>query len=113
MPPKKNPVVNAEEEEEVPNKVWKVNPPGPEQKELNRMFEKGVLGSTDTAAKIRMRNQLFTAFPPKTFALHFRQTKAKFGLNGKNLIVIEMKFYIEFMENNFLAVSKPTSGNIP
>lgn len=86
MPPKRSLVVDAEAEEDIPNKVWKVNPPGPEQKGLNRLFEKGLLGSTDTPAKIRLRNQLFTAFPPRTFALHFRQTKAKCGLNGNNLI---------------------------
>ncbi len=46
------------------------------------MFEKGIVGSTDTPGKIRLRNQMFASYAPKTFALHFRATKAKLGLNG-------------------------------
>lgn len=74
---------NLDTDEDVPSKMWRANPPGPEQKELNRMFEKGIIGVTDTPAKVRSRTPMFMAFPPKTFSLHFRTTKARLGINGK------------------------------
>lgn len=82
MSRRRSAAADANVQEDVPNKIWRANPPGPEQKELNRMFQKGIIGSADTPGKVRLRNQMFMAFPPKTFALHFRTTKAKYGLNG-------------------------------
>ncbi|KAJ6645516.1 hypothetical protein Bhyg_00722 [Pseudolycoriella hygida] len=79
---RKNAGVDAVGEDGIPSKMWKSNPPGPEQKEPNRMFDKDLINLTDTPAKIRARNQLFMAFPPRTFALHFRTTKAKYRLNA-------------------------------
>ncbi|KAG4075390.1 hypothetical protein HA402_007967 [Bradysia odoriphaga] len=69
-------------ENNVPAKMWKVNPPGPEQKELNRMFQQGLISISDTPAKVRSRYPMFNSFAPKTFALHFRTTKARYGLNA-------------------------------
>ncbi|KAJ6639412.1 hypothetical protein Bhyg_12156 [Pseudolycoriella hygida] len=79
---RKNAGVDTVGEDEIPSKMWKANPPGPEQKELNRMFDKGLISVTDTPAKVRARNQLFMAFPQRTFAFHFRTRKAKYGLNA-------------------------------
>lgn len=80
MPPRKRKPPETPDESDP--KIWKENPPGPEQKELERLFRKGIIDSTDTPAKIRVRHQLFAGFPPKTFALHFRTTKARIGLYG-------------------------------
>ncbi|KAJ6635094.1 hypothetical protein Bhyg_13677 [Pseudolycoriella hygida] len=56
MPPKRNVV---SDDENVPAKIWKSNPPGREQKELNGLFEKGSIDGTDTPAKIRSRYHAF------------------------------------------------------
>lgn len=81
MPPKKRTINNSSAPENV-TKMWKVSPPGPEQKELNRLFEEKTIDPWDTPNKIRLRFPMFQAFQTKTFALHFRKTKAKYGLNG-------------------------------
>lgn len=101
MARKRTAVVQLDEEEDGSTKIWRANPPGPEQKELNRMFQKGIIGSTDTAAKVRTRNPMFLVYPAKTFALHFRTTKAKYGLNGKQIDCAEIKLFIELMEQIF------------
>lgn len=81
MPPKKR-TNNTIQPTESGKKIWKANPPGIEQTELNRLFESGTLDRTDSPNKTWLRHPMFQAFPARTFAIHFRTTKAKFGLNG-------------------------------
>lgn len=64
-------------------KTWTEN--GPEQRELNRLFETQKIDDSDMPNKIRQSSELFMAFPAKTFAAHFRKTKAKYGAYGKNI----------------------------
>lgn len=63
-------------------KQWKESPPGPEQLELERMFENNIIDETHTSDSVRKMNTLFMAFSPKIFSTHYRKTKAKLGLFG-------------------------------
>ncbi|KAJ6639428.1 hypothetical protein Bhyg_03072 [Pseudolycoriella hygida] len=60
-------------------KQWKESPPGPEQTELERMFENGLIAASDTPNNIRKANPMFMAFSARVFGVHFRKTRAKFG----------------------------------
>lgn len=63
--------------------IWKEKPPGPEQKELEKMFNSNSIDATTTADSVRKSNAIFQKFSGTVFASHFRKTKAKFGLCGK------------------------------
>lgn len=93
MAARKQFTAEADVEDGVPNKMWKANPPGPEQRELNRMFQQGIIGVSDTPAKIRSRNPMFSSYPARTFALHFRTTKARYGLNGKSFNCLVLLYF--------------------
>lgn len=62
-------------------KIWTEN--GPEQRELNRMFESNSVDESTLPNKVRLSSETFMAFPAKTFAAHFRKTKARYGAYGK------------------------------
>lgn len=63
-------------------KQWKESPPGPEQKELERLFQNKIIDVSDTPNKIRLTNPMFMQFNARTFATHYRKTKAKYGFQG-------------------------------
>ncbi len=62
------------------NRMWKENPPGLEQKELERLFSDGDISETDSPNSIRLKYPMFREFSTNVFATHFRKTKAKLGL---------------------------------
>lgn len=64
------------------NKIWKANPPGPEQLLLDEMFENGSISAFATAESVRKSSDMFKEFTPKVFAAHFRKTKARLGEFG-------------------------------
>lgn len=61
-------------------KQWKETPPGPEQKELERLFKAKLINSDDTAQNVRSSHPLFSTFSPAVFAAHFRTTRSKMGM---------------------------------
>lgn len=63
--------------------MWKESPPGPEQIELDRLFADGEIDDLHTPNNVRLANPIFLDFTPRVFGLHFRKTKAKFGLMRK------------------------------
>lgn len=58
-------------------KQWKEN--GPEQRELEKLFQLNIIDAVDTPKNIRMKYPLFSQFSNTVFANHFRKTKAKFS----------------------------------
>lgn len=60
-------------------KIWKEKPPGAEQLLLEEMFETGSITDYATTETVRQSSELFKAFPPRIFAVHFRKTKGKMG----------------------------------
>lgn len=60
---------------------WKESPPGPAQRELNQLFQNGLVKAADTPNMIRLKYPIFMQYTPRIFAAHFRKTKAKLGLN--------------------------------
>lgn len=66
-----------------PSLLWKSTPPGPEQLELNRLFESGEISAKDSAMKVRLSYPIFRGFSPRVFGLHFRKTKALYGAQSK------------------------------
>lgn len=69
--------------------VWKETPPGPEQKELERLFKNNLIEPKATPNTVRMNNTMFMEFSPRVFAVHFRKTKAKYGLFGSFFLIVE------------------------
>lgn len=65
-----------------PYVVWREKPtPGPEQVELERLFNSGeILGSS--TEEVRQSDELFRKFSPSVFNSHFRSTKARLGKCG-------------------------------
>lgn len=63
-----------------PPKFWTES--GPEQKELDRLFETKSIDESSLPNKVRQSNTKFMAFSAKVFAAHFRKTKAKHGAYG-------------------------------
>lgn len=70
---------------------WKESPAGPEQIELNRLFENNLIGPTDAPRDVRKMHHLFMDFPARIFGLHFRKTKAKYGVG----LARKLKFVIK------------------
>lgn len=62
--------------------VWKMKPPGPEQRELERMFRDKEIDPSCTPDSVRQSNEMFRKFSANVFATHFRSTKAKLGFCG-------------------------------
>lgn len=60
------------------NFLWRSNPPGPEQIELNRLFQDGDILDTDTANSVRITYPMFRDFSQRVFTYHFKKTKEKF-----------------------------------
>ena len=65
-----------------PYKIWKEKPPGPEQRELQRMFDCKEINASATPDSVRKSTPMFQQFSGKVFAAHFRKLKAKYGMNG-------------------------------
>lgn len=63
--------------------MWKVKPPGPEQRELEKMFRTNEIQPGDTADETRKSNEMFMRFSASVFGNHFRTTKAKFAKEGR------------------------------
>lgn len=61
------------------NKLWRETPPGPEQKELNRLFATGIITDDDTPNMIRQKFTIFKDITPRVFGVHFRKTKEKYA----------------------------------
>lgn len=59
---------------------WRESPPGPAQKELNRLFVNGLIKDNETPNTVRQRYPLFMQYSARVFAVHFRKTKSKLGL---------------------------------
>lgn len=68
--------------EQKQNIMWKVKPPGPEQRELERMFKTKEFDPASTPDSVRQLNDMFLKFNAVVFANHYRATKAKLGLSG-------------------------------
>lgn len=64
-------------------KLWKETPPGPEQKELNKLFSNNLISDDETASQIRRKYAIFAEFSPRVFNTHFKKTKAKYGAYSK------------------------------
>lgn len=62
--------------------IWKET--GPEQKELNRLFEKKLVDESSLPNKVRMTSPMFSKFAAKVFSDHFRKTKLKYGQHCKS-----------------------------
>lgn len=88
-------------------KVWTEN--GPEQRELNRMFESNSVDESTLPNKVRLSSETFMAFPAKTFAAHFRKTKAKYGAYGKTF---SFSFWHRIFMN-FCKLSTAKSHDVP
>jgi hypothetical protein len=78
MPPKKAKIDYANMA--APKNKWRED--GPEQKQLERMFQNKNIDASAAPNKVRHLDPIFMAFPAKVFAAHFRKTKAKFGYYG-------------------------------
>lgn len=61
------------------NLLWRSNPPGPEQIELNRLFRDGDILDTDTAHSVRNMYPMFRDFSSRVFSYHFKKTKEKYA----------------------------------
>ncbi|KAG4066090.1 hypothetical protein HA402_001337 [Bradysia odoriphaga] len=64
------------------NVVWKIKPPGPEQRELERMFRSNEIEPGESADSVRRSSEMFHRFSAAVFGNHFRTTKAKFAKEG-------------------------------
>lgn len=64
-------------------KLWKESPPGPEQKELERLFANNLISVMDSPNQIMLKHPIFKGFTERVFLTHFKKTKAKMGLNCK------------------------------
>lgn len=64
-------------------KIWKASPKGPQQLELERLFENGLIGEFDSPEYIRTKYPIFNEFSTRVFTAHFNKTKAKYGLMRK------------------------------
>lgn len=62
--------------------TWKVKPPGPEQRELERMFRSHEVEPGDSPESIRRSNEMFQRFSSAVFGNHFRTTKAQIAKEG-------------------------------
>lgn len=60
-------------------RIWKEKPPGEEQLLLEGMFRNGSITAYATAESVRLSSAVFNGIPTKTFAVHFRKTKANMG----------------------------------
>lgn len=65
-----------------PSVMWKERPPGPEQKQLEKMFAAKEIDPSATPDSVRKSNPMFENFTASVFASHFRKTKSKLGLCG-------------------------------
>lgn len=65
-----------------PYHMWKEKPPGPEQKELERLMKHKDFDASISADNMRKSNAMFQKVSSQVFASHFRTTKAKLGLCG-------------------------------
>lgn len=54
-------------------KPWKESPPGPEQKELDRLFENDMIDPSKNPNEIRQSNPLFMGFSARIFGVHYRK----------------------------------------
>lgn len=83
-----------------PYQVWKQKPPGPEQKELERMFNSKEIDAFTNPDSVRKSKEIFENFSAPVFGSHFRATKAKLGLSG----MITRYFFISkfCLHSNFL-----------
>lgn len=70
---------------EIANKMWREKPPGEEQQLLDNLFKTNVITELDSAQNIRSKYPIFQNVSSKVFAVHFRKTRAKFGLMRKNI----------------------------
>lgn len=64
-------------------KQWKESPPGPEQRELDRLFANNLIDESDCPNDVRKKHPIFLDFSAKVFGVHFRKTKAKSGKFSK------------------------------
>ncbi len=70
-------------------RVWKESPPGPEHKELDRLFSNGLINEADSANVIRLKYPIFSTFSARVFNAHFKKTKAKHYLMSKKFLLFE------------------------
>lgn len=62
--------------------MWRERPPGPEQRELDRILSCKEFDISATPDSVRKTNEMFQKFSAPVFAAHFRKTKAKLGMFG-------------------------------
>lgn len=72
-------------------KTWKES--GPEQRELEKLFEKKIIDESDSPNEIRLKNPMFRGFSQRVFNAHFRKTKAKLGFCGSYFLNEYFKNY--------------------
>lgn len=71
----------------VATKLWKETPPGPEQKELNRMFETNMIDRSQTPNPIRLSNPLFMAFNFHQMFLECTSEKLKLNMEDSVIFI--------------------------
>lgn len=108
---------------QVPNRVWKEKPAGPEQLALEEMFHSGNITVYATPESVQQSNKLFHGFPSRIFNAHFRKTKAKLGEYRTilhsfcDLSVVENHFFVTVsVAKGFpggIVPNNPDSGKIP
>lgn len=76
-------------------KIWKENPPGAEQKELNRLFENNLISADELPNNVRMQHKIFMDFPARVFGAHFRKTKAKYGCKFFYELFVCLFYYVQ------------------
>lgn len=82
-----------------PTPRWKEFPPGPEQKELNKLFEEGAIGDHEMPNQVREKHALFKRFSARIFGIYFRKTKAKFGLMCKFSVSKKFKKLVFYLND--------------
>lgn len=69
-----------------PIPLWRVKPkPGPEQLELERMFNSKEIDPSSSPDSVRQSKEMFRKFSTTVFGNHFRRTKALCGVYGNAL----------------------------
>lgn len=81
------------------NKIfWRESPPGPEQIELEKLFQSGLITDIDTPKSIRDLYSIFQKYSLRVFGTHFRKTKAKLGLIRKyNFNILKINFIMFYV----------------
>lgn len=96
MPPKRRPDYAQMSSKQ---KIWRESPPGPAQRELDRLFSDDIISGNEKPNEVQKQYPIFQEYSSKIFGLHFRKTKAKHGVYGKDVVnptTINLNFLFYF-----------------